>query len=244
MRVPSFVATAALSASFCSATHAELMLSVYTGTSWTHSSDVRVEQPGSASNAEFGGVHWAPKPLHGAPYYGVRLSYFHDEVARFGGNIDFTHYKMYAATDHVAAVRGTWNGVPINASVPMSALVQNFEISHGVNLTSVNFEYRWSSQAGSPFARRWWPHVGAGVTVYFPHAEGMINGVPAMGDYQRAGQGYQLFAGTEYRLMSRLGVFIDAKFDDGQLDFNLAPAVRVQTRTRTVHALAGFAWHF
>ena len=234
---------AALSVGFCSAADAELLVAVYTGTSWTHSSDLRLEQASSASNAEFRGVHWEPRPFRAAPYYGVRLSYFPDPAAHFGGNIDFTHYKMYADTDRVTSVRGIWNGAPIDSSVPMSTLVRNFEISHGVNLTSLNVEYRWSSGTESQLGRRWWPHVGAGVTVYFPHTEGAINGVPAVGNYQRAGEGYQLFAGTEYRLVNRLGVFADAKFDDGKLDFNLAPAVRVQTRTRTVHALAGFAWH-
>jgi hypothetical protein len=223
--------------------NAEWVLAVYTGTSWTHSSDLRISQPGSGSNAEFHGVRWESKPFASAPYYGVRVSYF-PESSCLGANIDFTHYKMYAETDRVTSVRGTWNGLPIDTSVPMSALVQTFEISHGVNLTSLNVEYRRPFDQNSEFTRRWSMHAGAGVAVYLPHAEGSINGISSAGNYQRAGEGYQLFAGAEFRLMTRLGVFFDTKFDDGELDFNLAPAARVQTRTRTVHALAGLAWHF
>ncbi len=228
-----------------SAARGELTLALYTGTSHTHSSDLRIRQGGTDSNVEFHGVRWEPRPFSsGAPYYGVRLSYFPGPVARLGGSIDFTHYKMYAETDRSIEVRGTWNGVPVNATVPMRSWVQGFEVSHGVNLTSLNVEYRWAADrvTGRPY--RWQPHVGAGVAVYLPHAEGVVNGVPVAGNYQRAGQGYQVFAGAEYRWFTRFGLFFDTKFDNGSLDIDLAPGVRAQTRTRTFHGVAGLVWHF
>jgi hypothetical protein len=230
--------------SLASAARAEVTLAVYTGTSRTHSSDMRIQQPATGTNAEFHGVTWDARPFHPAPYYGIRLTWFPSRIARLGGGIDFTHYKMYADTNRMIEVRGAWNGVPINAVVPMRSLVNSFEISHGVNLTSLNIVYRWAAdrKTGRPYL--WQPYVGAGVAMYLPHAEGTINGVGASANYRRAGEGYQLFAGAEYRPLSHLGIFADTKFDNGSLDIDLAPGIRAQTRTRTFHALAGLAWHF
>jgi hypothetical protein len=235
---------AATSLSFCCTARAELTVAVYTGTSRTDSSDLRVEQPGSRSNAEFHGVRWRARPFGAAPYYGVRISYFPARSARLGGNVDFTHYKMYAETDRLTAVQGTWNGAHVDELALMSRRVQSFELSHGVNLTSLNVDYRWLADSSSSFAQRWQPHIGAGVVCYLPHAEGSINGRPSGANYQFAGAGYQLFAGTEYRVFRRLSVFVESKFDNGKLDIHLAPTARVQTDVRTVHALAGVAWHF
>lgn len=226
-----------------SATLAEWVVSVYTGISHTRSSDLRVRQPASGSAAEFRDVHWEARPFEAAPYYGVRISYFPERAPRLGGGLDFTHYKMYAQTDRVAAVRGTWAGSPVDERVPMSTRVQRYEVSHGVNLTALNLQYRWVASDGVAHGR-WLPHTGVGLAAYFPHAEGMISDVPADGNYQLAGFGYQLFAGTEYRLSRRVGLLVEVKFDSGKLDIDLDPGIRAQTNPRTLHALAGLSLHF
>lgn len=80
------------------------------------------------------------------------------------------------------------------------------------------------------------------MVAYLPHAEGTINGVSASGDYQLAGWGYQLFAGTQYRISRHFGVLMQAKFDDGTLGIDLAPDTRIETDVRTLHALIGLVW--
>jgi opacity protein-like surface antigen len=227
----------ALTLGIGSAARAEVIVSLYTGTSHTRASNLRIEQPSTATDVEIGGVHWEPRPFEDAPYYGIRVGYFPDSAARLGGGIDFTHYKMYADTDRMVAVRGTWNGVPINQRDPMSARVQNLEISHGVNLTALNLNYRWPGE-------RWQPYVGGGLTGYWPHAEGLINDTSVGGDYQFAGHGFQLLAGAQYGILKHVSLFAETKFDRGRLEIDLDPNVRVTTRTRTLHAIAGIAMHF
>lgn len=243
MRAATLVAVGATCA-FCCPAHAELIVAVYTGSSRTRSSDLRVEQAGSDSNAEFRGVHWQARPFDDSPYYGLRVSYFPRQHRQLGWSLDFTHYKMHAATARAVPVQGTWNGSPVDESAPMNTRVQNFEISHGVNLTSLNGDWRWQAEHGAGFADRWQPHVGAGLVAYLPHAEGSINGSGSSGDYQLAGWGYQVFAGTEYRVLGHLSLFVETKFDQGKLNIDLAPAARVATKVRTLHALVGVAWHF
>ena len=182
---------------FCTEARAEWVLSAYTGVSHTFASDVRVRQTASGSDATFHAVAWAPHPFtQGAPYYGLRLS-FRRPHARLGGTLDFTHYKMYAQTADTVQMRGTWNGVPVSAVTYLAARIQQLQISHGVNLTSINAQYRW----GPPLNRGTWTvHAGAGLLVYLPHAEGMVDGIGVSGDYQYGGKGGQIFGGAEYGL--------------------------------------------
>jgi hypothetical protein len=39
-------------------------------------------------------------------------------------------------------------------------------------------------------------------------------------------------------------VLAEAKFNDGKLDIELAPATRAETNTTTLHVLAGISLHF
>jgi hypothetical protein len=230
---------------FCCPGHAEWVLSLYTGTSHTWASDLRIRQGGSASDATFQGVHWAPRPFEAAPYYGIRISYFPADAARLGGTFDFTHYKMYADTGRAGWVRGTWKGFPVNQYAPMNARVQNFEISHGVNLTSLNVQYRWRGAFDTPQgASRWEPYIGVGLVGYLPHAEGSINGVPSSANYPLGGFGGQIFTGAEYRLWRCVGLLLETKFDAGNLAIDLNPATRAETSVRTLHIVGGLAMHF
>lgn len=216
--------------------HAEWVVSLYTGTSDTRRSDLRIVQPASDSDATFADVRWKARPFEDAPYYGVRVAWYPNAEGRLGATFDFTHYKMYADTDRLTAVAGRWNGAPLNESALLANRVQALEISHGVNLASLNAEYRWPG--------RWSPHIGAGIVGYWPHAEGTINATSVGADYHFAGGGGQIFGGIEYRLSRRVGVFVEGKGDAGKLDIDLAPATRLVTHTRTVHALAGVTLHF
>jgi len=228
--------TSALLWAMCSAARAEWAVALYTGSSWTRNSDLRVVQGASNSDATFADVHWEARPFEDAPYYGLRVAYFPNETAQLGCTFDFTHYKMYAQTDRETSVSGLWNGAPVNESALLATRVQALEISHGVNLTSLNAEYRWPG--------RWSPHVGAGVIGYWPHAEGTIDATSVGAGYRLAGSGAQVFGGGEYRLNRRIGLLVEGKAETGKLDIDLVSQTRVITHTRTLHALAGMTLHF
>jgi hypothetical protein len=221
----------------CYSVHAEVVVSLYVGASQTRSSDLALRNSAARSDAEFRDVHWRGRPFEDAPYYGLRVSYFPGARPRVGASLDFTHYKMYAETDRDVRVTGRWNGISVDEVAPMRSRVPNFEISHGVNATSLNVQYRWLSS-------RLQPHAGGGLVAYLPHAEGALDTVFANGDYQLAGFGYHLFAGGEYRFTDRVGLLVEGKFDAGQLEIDLDPHVRASTHVRTVHGIAGVALHF
>jgi hypothetical protein len=121
--------------------HAEWLAFAYTGVSHTFASDLRVRQPASATDATFEHVSWAPHPFtRGAPYYGIRLTYFPESKSHLGAAVDFTHYKLYAETAETVHMRGTWNGAALNPSAYLASRIQQLEISHGANLTSINVQ--------------------------------------------------------------------------------------------------------
>ena len=59
-----------LIAALYSPARAEVVIEAYTGVSHTRSSDLRISQPASASDAEFRDVRWAGRPFEDAPTMG------------------------------------------------------------------------------------------------------------------------------------------------------------------------------
>lgn len=228
---------------------AEWVLTLYTGASHTYASTLHISQSSTGSDAEFASVAWAAHPFAlGLPYFGARLAWSGKSTAHVAALIDFTHYKMYAETAERVRAQGLWGHAPFYAYVPLGTFVQHLEISHGVNLTSLGAEYRWNPGFGDG---PWQPHIGAGLDVYLPQAEGTIGGVGASSNYQYAGWGAQLFAGTEYALPRRWGprwmriaALLESKLDHGNLDMDLDPSTDVRTRVTTLHLIGGLSLHF
>lgn len=231
--------------SLSEAAEAQTSLSVYTGTSFTRNSDLRIRQPSRNTDATFSSVSWAARPFHQAPYYGIRLSRFFKRSSHFGISFDFTHYKIYARTDRTVTVKGIWNGVVVNESARLDTRVQNFNISHGVNMGGLNFLYRWMKFASASFPNgRVQPYVGGGPVYYVAHSESTINNRSTDGRYQGSGFGYQILSGLQYGLYGRLSPFGEAKFNSGRAKVDTADQGRAQTDLRTWHTVGGFSVRF
>jgi hypothetical protein len=240
--LPTICLAATTISCFAGTAGAETSISLYGGTSDTADSDLRIREPGTHSDARFHGVSWQARPFEDSPYYGIRLTYFPTSSSRVGGSFDFTHYKIFAETERAVTVDGVWNGVPVNESVPMNGRVQQFEVSHGLNLAALNMIYRWPIGPGAALPEtRWQLYVGAGLVVYVPHAEATINGNFTSADYQLAGFGYQMLAGLQCRVSRRVSLFAEVKQDGGEVDMDFQGGTRAKTRVRTIHALAGIA---
>jgi hypothetical protein len=230
------------SALLAGSAHADWEITLYTGDSYTFPSDLRVQQSSTGSDAVFRDVSWAPHPFTlGAPYYGLSISYFPRSGSRLGGFLDRTHYKMYAETSERVQARGTWEGAPLSQYALLSERVQNLQIAHGINLTSLGAEYRWNPTFDEG---PWEAYVGAGPLVYLPHSEGAINSVPENGGYQYGGAGAQIFGGTELSLSRHVALMVESKFDAGSVELDLDPAARISTQVRTLHLIGGLSFHF
>jgi opacity protein-like surface antigen len=184
-------------------------------------------------------VHWGADPFKAAPYYGLRVSWFAAPESRWEASLDFTHYKVYARTARAVRLQGTWTGGTAAGTVPLDQYVQRFELSHGVNLLSVNALYRWTSP--QLLAGRLQPYVGAGPAWYVPHAESTIGARPHEAGYRPAGFALHLQAGAQYRFTERVSVFVEAKFDHRHAKVDVADGT-ARTSLRTMHLIGGITF--
>ena len=239
IRALSPICLAALSLGLPCSASAENILSIYSGTSFTRDSTLHVTQPGTALS--LGKVEWDADPFKAAPYYGLRFTHFYDQFPNWGVALDFTHYKMYAKTERIVNAEGTWKGAPVSGQSPMQQYVQQFEISHGVNVLSLNGIYRWSDTA--LWGIRLQPYAGAGLAYYRPHSESIVDNVPHGSGYDASGFGYQLLAGARYQFTPHIGAFAEVKFNRGTAQVSIAGG-RAETSLRTFHAIAGLSYSF
>ena len=219
---------------------AENIFAIYAGTSFTRNSDLHLTQRGTGTDLTVHDVHWDADPFKAAPYYGLRFTHFFDQRPNWGVALDFTHYKMYAQTDRGVSVKGTWKGTAVDSSARMDQYVQHFEISHGVNMLSLNGIYRWLNPF---FDGRLQPYAGAGLAYYRPHSENTVDNISHETGYDPSGFGYQLMGGVQYRLSRQWGVFAEVKFNSGTAKIDIADG-QAETSLRTFHALGGVHYRF
>jgi lipid A oxidase len=206
---------------------------------------VRIIQPGTNSNATFHNVSWDSESFSNPYYYGIRVSHYFDEHPDWGVGLDFTHDKVFAKTGQVVHVDGTWNGAPVNEAAPMDQRVQAFSISHGVNTLALNVYYRWRRQSNdSILCARCQPYVGAGPSWYVLHAENTVNGQHNEEGYKGAGFGYQLLGGLHYGVTQTVGLFIEAKYNSGKVEVDIAGGGRGETTLNSSQLLAGLSLAF
>jgi len=224
---------------------AQTSVSLYTGTSFTQASDLRVQQPATNTDATFRGVSWRARPLAKAPYYGIRVTHFFDRLAHLGVSFDDTHYKIYARTDRIVPVSGLWNGTPVNEAARLDKRVQHFDISHGVNMGGIILLYRWMKQRTASFPHgRVQPYIGGGPVYYVMHSENTIKQRTTDGRYQGSGFGFQILGGLQYGLARRVSFFAEAKFNAGTAKVATADEGSANTRLRTFHTLSGLSFRF
>src|SRR5437867_7444206 len=223
---------------------AETLISGYLGDSWTRSSDLRVSQSTTDSDATFQGVHWDSKSFAAPLHYDLRVTYFLEAYPAWGIALDFTRYKIYAPTGDPVPVRGRWNGVSVDESAPLDERVQRFSISHGVNYVGPLIVYRLNLFESTAFRNgRLQPYVGVGPIYYIDHPESTVNGL-AVERYEGSGWGWQALAGLRYRLTEHWSAFGALKYDQGRARVSVAGDGSADTRLRTGHAIFGIGFSF
>ncbi len=230
---------------FADPARAETSVSVYLGASLTRDSDLRVEQPAAGSGATFRDVSWQGKDFEMPPYYGFRVTRFFEAAPGWGASVEFLHYKVYAKTDRALPVDGVWNGAMVNEIAPLGSRIQNFSISHGVNLLALNGLYRFTLAQSGKFPRgRLNPYLGAGIAYYVLHPESTINNMAFEGDYKGSGFGYQVLGGLQYSLTERWAIFGEAKLTRGTAKVELSGEGRGETSLSTTHFMGGLSYTF
>ena len=184
------------------------------GVSFTRPSDLAVRMPALRNDAVFRRVRWSGMSFVPSPYYSVR-------VARGGVALDYTHYKIYAATQDRVHEEGRWHGTAVDDDVRLDARVQHLEVTHGLNALALVALARDPHRRGS--------YAGLGPVVYLPHTESRIDG--------RLYDSGLTFGGTGVEALIGVGDahrFAEIKLDAGRMSVRVADG-SAATPLQTLH---------
>jgi opacity protein-like surface antigen len=213
----------------------------YLGQAWTASSTVMLEEQ-SGRTFEFKPVSWDARSFDTPLYYGVRVGRESGARLRVGWETEFTHLKVYANGD---AATSAVPGAPTDTdrtAVPMTAIVQRFAMSHGMNLLLGNLVVsRALGESGARWSRiRVAGRLGGGITI--PHAESTVRDVRLEG-YEVGGAALQVAGGLEWRLTQHAGLLTEYKFTRARPNVEVNGG-RAETTIRSQHLVAGARWEF
>ncbi len=226
----------------------DFFLKLYTGFAGTQNSDLQLSQPAAGNELLFRNVSWIDaswgKP--NAPYYGIRLGYFLEDVPWLGVMLDFTHFKAIAETGKVVNVSGTRLGAPINAAIPMSSIVSQYQMTNGINFLTFNALARWQLDVSEEFPHgRFQPYAGAGLGPTFHQPEIVIDGIAStFNEYQWGELGVQALVGVSYYIIPELDLFTEYRFTHTQTNLDTPLGGKGRTPIDTHHIVFGTGFHF
>ncbi len=218
---------------------AEWVVTGYLGAAHTAQTSLQFQVPDESTNLTLHPIAYADKPCTPAIYYGYRLGYFFSR--RFGFEGELTHLKVYADTNRLAQISGVLYGMPVNETALVSSVVQQFNITHGVNLLTGNFVAR--KALGPETAARvvLEARVGAGATI--PHPINVVLGEPNVQGYQIGSLAVQAAGGVEIRLWRGLYAITEAKYTRTNETVNIFHGTAA-TLLNSAHLIGGLAVHF
>lgn len=203
---------------FAGAAHAEMAIQLYGGIQGAPHSSVSV-----TDGTEFT-AGWEGQSFQAPPYVGVRGVWWPEfaSVPDLGFSLDFTHAKVYADDETIAATPG-WT---------------HFEFTDGLNLLTLNALYRFPIENSN-----FMPYVGAGAGINVPHVEvTRLSGITS--EYEFGGATLQAQAGVDYRINDQWSVFAEYKGNYSFIDVKIDNGDRLETNVFTNAVNLGLSFHW
>jgi hypothetical protein len=223
--------------SFASPAFADWTIAAYLGAAHTRPASLTLELPVESTRVTLSPVRYRSESLSPPVYYGYRIAYF-PKSNWFGIEGELIHLKVIAETARDVEISGTLRNSPVNGSVPVSAVVEHFSLTHGVNLLLVNGVLRRPlAPRGEPARWTLTARLGAGASV--PHAESTVGGRHLEG-YEWGEVSVQAAAGLEVDVARRLSLLTEYKLTHSRQDVGVAEG-SAQTALTTHHFIAGLA---
>lgn len=234
---------AAVVCGFPTIAQADWMVSGFLGHAWTRPSTVVLTLPTQQTSLEIEDVEYRGESFRSPQYYAARVTWIPDAHRWMAVEGEWIHAKAFAETSRTVHMRGTLRGAPIDASVPMSSLVQRLAMSHGLNFILANFAVRREIGPVDPQgAARLVAVVRAGAGPMTPHAESHIDNVPR-DQYEYGGVGAQMGGGLELSLWRNLRVLGEYKFTWGTPEIGVAGG-EAKVPARSHHIVFGLGYRF
>jgi len=219
------------------------VVSVYTGGARSGDSTLRVTQPALGNDLAFERVSFESRSFEPPLYYGLRGGYFLPRAPSLGFEAEFIHLKVFSDPRQRVRVTGLRRGLPIDRELALGEIVEQYSISHGVNLLLFNVAARrgLGHDADSPDGRLvLTARAGLGPTI--PHTESSVEG-RRQEQYEVGRLAWQAAGGAEFRLWRGLHALGEYKFTRTRQRGELFSG-RAESLLRTHHGVFGLSYHF
>lgn len=224
---------------------AEPLLDLYTGKAFTLGSDIRIKQPTLGNDFSFRDVSFEDKSFETPPWYGLRVGYYFEKYPWLGAAIEFFHFKMIADTAESRRVTGTRSGAGVDTTTRVDSIIQQFQVTHGVNYLTLDALIRYPLLEEDERFRhgRAQLYAGLGVGPVVVHPENRVDNVKNDEGYEVGGAGIQAFVGARVLMFKHFGLFVEYKFSHSDLEVGLATGVGV-VEENTHHLVGGVTISF
>ena len=187
---------------------AEWYLAAYLGGNHTIDSTVSIRVPTENLAVDFHHVNIDAQPNYPRRYYGWRIGKMFGRLKHLGLEFEHIHMKALADTSQSYDVTiGAGSTLPPAGAQPMSNIVSEYQMTHGLNLLFVNLVMRRPLAGSERVALM----LRAGTGPMIPHAESTVLG-RVKHDYDYAGFGAQGAAGVQIQLPARMSILTEYKF--------------------------------
>jgi hypothetical protein len=204
---------------------------------------LRISQPALGSSLTFEDVSLQSRSFDPPLYYGFRGGYFIPRAPFVGLEAEFIHLKVFSDPQQRVRVAGLRRGEPVQREVALGDIVQQYSISHGVNLLLFNAALRHgvSRSADAPDGRLvLTARVGVGPTL--PHTESSVEG-SRQEQYEVGRVGWQAAGAAEFKLLRRLYALGEYKFTRTRQRGKVFSGT-AESLLRTHHGVFGLSYHF
>jgi hypothetical protein len=190
----------------------------YVGKAVTANTTLRISPAAGAVVLVFKDFQFEDRSFQTPLYYGLRGGYMIGP--RIGVEGEFIHVKVFGRVE----------------DLPPALQVQQYNVSHGLNLLLANFVFRRVLTDRFDLALR------GGIGIGIPHPEIRMLG-EALEKYQIRGAAFQTSGGIEFKLASRLLWLGEYKFTGTNPRFELRSS-RIENRFLTHHFVTGLGIRF
>lgn len=217
---------------------ADWTIAGFLGAAHTRASSLTLTRPAETTDVSLAPIRYASESFEAPVYYGYRVAFF-PRSGWVGVEGELIHVKVVADTTRPVRLQGLSRGVRVDETVPLSSIIEDFSITHGVNLLLVNAVARRRTGVDSAGRARWTlsARLGAGGSV--PHPESTIGGQHVEG-YEWGAMAVHGAVGVELRVVSRLSLIGEYKLTWSVQDVAVAEG-RARTPLTTHHVVTGVA---
>ncbi|MSO83266.1 MAG: hypothetical protein EXQ53_08235 [Acidobacteria bacterium] len=226
-----------------SSARADWVASAYLGHAWTRSSTVALTLTDRQTRLEIAGVEYRAESFTSPPYYGYRIAWVPDTRRWLGLEVEVIHAKVFAEAARLVHVQGTLRGAAVDATLPLSFIVQRLAMSHGLNFMFANLALRREfGPVDSGGTRRYVAVVRAGAGPTIAHAESTVDHVNR-DQYESGGVGAQAAGGLEVAVWRGLAAHGEYKFTWATPELEVAGG-QATAPARSQHLVGGLAYRF